>query len=182
VYYPRTARFFSLLSEAAPVFPAERAMKKGDSYMGSVEHGLNQSMSEMVPTVGELDRIHTSVADAWRIYMTWFTFFFTANLVVMSWVLTRTSEIAQSGSVWLLCLFWIVFNTTGAVSSIGLAKYSHASSNRMKTILEILKQRGKVFDAELPFPQALSVMGACFNAAALIGNICVWAYIWSKFG
>ncbi|MDY6839583.1 MAG: hypothetical protein SWH78_16585 [Thermodesulfobacteriota bacterium] len=114
--------------------------------------------------------------------MTWFTFFFTANLIVMSWVLTETENISKSGAVWLVAVFWIFVNLTGTITSIGLAIYSYQSVSRMEIMLQKLAAKGGIFDLKSPFPKTLSVLGALFNSAALLGNIVVWSYIWGKFG
>ncbi len=128
----------------------------------------------------DLDLTHTSIVDTWKVYMTWYTFFFTSNLIVMSWVFTGKE--LRTDHLWLLCLFWIVLNISGAISSFMLAKYSTNMASRMNRILCHLSSSSFSADKSSPFPVQLSVFGAYANGAALIINIGVWIYIWRYIG
>ena len=131
----------------------------------------------------ELQRIQSGVFDAWRIYMTWYTWFFGANLIVLGWIFTKPGEPVQSFDFTVLALAWIVFNATGIVSTLRLRTFTMKSSaNAFELVTEIAIGAGYDADEEkltsnLGIPSELGNVGALANAFALSINIALWLYL-----
>ena len=142
-------------------------------------------MDQLQATVveNELKRIQTGVFDAWRIYMTWYTWFFGANLVVLGWIFTRETAPLESRNVAILAVAWIAFNITGVISTWRLRSFTMQATTqaaKLGAALATLVPESRNLDSNLGFPSDLGNAGALANALSLAINICLWSYLFIK--
>jgi hypothetical protein len=117
---------------------------------------------------------------AWQIYMTWYTWFFGANLIVLGWLFTQSAEPLQQRHVRLLCIGWIVFNVTGVASTIRLMMFSRRATRKgaqLSSRLADTVSGGVAFDPLCSFPTELGDVGALGNLISLAINIGLWTYL-----
>jgi hypothetical protein len=128
----------------------------------------------------ELKRIQTGVFDAWRLYMTWYTWFFGANLVVLGWIFTRGTAPLEPRNVAILAVAWILFNITGVVSTWRLRSLTMQATKqaaKLGALLATLVPESSDLNSNLGFPADLGNAGALANALSLTINICLWFYL-----
>jgi hypothetical protein len=139
-------------------------------------------MDQLQATVveNELKRIQTAVFDAWRIYMTWYTWFFGANLVVLGWIFTRETTPLGGRKVAILAVAWIAFNITGVISTWRLRSFTMRATTqaaKLSALLATLVPEGRELNSNLGFPSDLGNAGALANAFSLAINISLWSYL-----
>lgn len=93
----------------------------------------------------ELEAIRDSLLKIWAIYMTWYTWFFGANLLVIGWLFTADHPPTAERTM-LLSLAWIVFNTTGLISSLKMRSYTTAASRHAAQLVDVVNR-----SSALPF-------------------------------
>lgn len=132
----------------------------------------------------ELDHTYSGVYDMWSLYLKWYTFFFTSNLIVMSWIFTNPEEIksVEGNFITVLSIFWIIFNVTGIITSVLVAQQSRKANDRIDKILAKLDFRRDMVMRKSPIPDSITRFGGLANAFSLFLVLIAWAYILVKLG
>ena len=142
-------------------------------------------MNELEAAVveNELKRIQAGVFDAWCIYMTWYTWFFGANLIVLGWIFTQGMNPLKPRDVALLSAAWMIFNLSGVISSLRLRSFTMQAIAQAlelsRTLAPLVTAKVKL-DSNLGFPSDLGNVGALANVLALGINICLWLYLFIR--
>jgi hypothetical protein len=106
-------------------------------------------------------------------YLSWYTFFITANLFVLSWVFTKD---VKQGTLPLAILF-VFLNVCGAVTAALLARYISDANKRNRVLVERVNALAGLEDDEgmrPTFPDALARVGFIFISLGLIGIAGLW--------
>jgi hypothetical protein len=128
----------------------------------------------------ELKRIQVAVFEAWKIYMTWYTWFFGANLLVLGWIFTRGTNPIKPRDIVLLAGAWIIFNIFGIVSSMRLRAFTLKAKDQGATLSRRLAESTEsksMLVSDLGFPSELGRFGALANAISLGINCVLWLYL-----
>lgn len=84
--------------------------------------------------VEEAKIIQKGYLKIWQVFMYWFTWFFGADLLAMSWVVTARNFHGWPGSV--LAAVWIVCAILGIVVCILMGIYTKRTSERFEALAE----------------------------------------------
>ena len=131
----------------------------------------------------ELGRIQKGIFDSWNVFMSWYTWFFGANLLVLGWIFTKGITSTGKQEIILLSLAWIFFNILGIVTSLRLWSYSREASDEAKRLAHCIIElvgSNKEQHKNLGFPRDLASFGGIANAAALFVNLLLWLYVLVK--
>lgn len=132
---------------------------------------------------GELKRLREGAFEAWKTYMSWYTWFFGANLIVLGWILTKPKEAPQPRNVRVLAAVWIIFNVAGLISTLRLRTFSAGIAARAEEVCQLMNERLLPLNLKASpssgFAGHLSWWGATANAASLLANVLVWAYVFT---
>lgn len=126
----------------------------------------------------EIVLLNEGVYKIWSLYISWYTWFFGANLLVLSWLFTNQSSAfhANKASV---CGIWVVMNGLGATTSILLSLHSIHINRRIR---DLLRARGPdtLVEADDILPRRMTAWGGIANAIALMINAALWAALYSS--
>ena len=130
----------------------------------------------------ELARLRDASAGAWHSYFTWFTWFFTTQIVVLSLVITKKPELSHTqGIVDLTSAALITLNLLGVIAALRHRTYSLLQKDRAENIcrhLAELAQRGGISIEITPgFSNDLARQGLGIFATALLIGVIVWLYV-----
>lgn len=92
-----------------------------------------------------------------EVYMAWYTFFMTSNVVLMGWFASRDSKDFDTKPLTAVSLLFIGLNLLGSVSTAMVAR-------------SVGKQAPCVF-------QPLIFWAGVANVGGLLGNVFIWAYL-----
>jgi hypothetical protein len=128
----------------------------------------------------ELKRLQLGLFETWRLYMSWYTWFFGANLIVLGWMLTRNDNAIDGIGAIILSSAWIIFNTTGFISTLRLRLHSITVTQKAESLSAILANVMPDCDSlksNLGFPNDVGNIGLIANAISLLINILMWSYL-----
>ncbi len=131
----------------------------------------------------ELQRIQNGVFDSWKIYMSWYTWFFGANLLVLGWIFTKNIGAKFNEAIVIFSAAWIFFNILGIISALRLQSYSQFAANEAQSLahrMADISGYSKEVHKNLGFPLDLAKVGGYANAAALLVNVGLWLYLLIK--
>jgi hypothetical protein len=137
---------------------------------------MNDSSADRV--VGELSRTADGLYKVWRIYMMWYTWFFGANLLAMTWVFTRGSDTGDAP--WLLCAAWLFFNLLAIAVACGILYHTSTAGARANSILRTLSETSRStaqLEVSFAFPVGVAKLCASLTAVSLVGNVVLWTYL-----
>jgi len=78
----------------------------------------------------ELSRLRDSSGEAWRSYLTWFTWFFTVQVAVIGWVVTKDPKSSPPADIAIMAAIFITFNLLGIIA--GMRQLSYCASQRRR--------------------------------------------------
>lgn len=131
----------------------------------------------------ELAAIRTGLFEAWKIYMSWYTWFFGANLFVLGWFFTGNKS-PGGANIIILAIAWCFFNILGTATSLKLREYTLEASSETKQLAETFNNSVEWafhIKATASFPERLGALAATFNALALTVNVAMWIYVSIRF-
>lgn len=127
----------------------------------------------------ELSRMQNGLFDSWKVYMTWYTWFFGANLIVLGWLFSSNIKISADRSLFLSGA-WFVANLTGAIATWRLMRFTEECKSKARELVTVITKSAPgelAFDPEFSFPAALGSVGAKANILALLINMLLWSYL-----
>jgi hypothetical protein len=140
----------------------------------------------LVALDAELKRLRDTVFESWKVYMSWYTWFFGANLLVLGWILTRKADAPSATNVRILALTWIVFNLLGTVGTFQVRTFTETMSTRADLVCRLINERtGSMpggFTLSSGLAGRLTKWAAVANGASLIANATVWLYVFATAG
>ena len=74
---------------------------------------MDDTQIKLIETITQQIRI--GLIDVWKIYMSWFTWFFGANLLIIGWIFTSDKPMGPTKTV-ILAGAWLIFNATGLLT------------------------------------------------------------------
>jgi len=129
----------------------------------------------------EIKRIQTGIFEAWKLYMTWYTWFFGANLLALGWLYTQASSVGgPKRSMAILAAAFMIFNLSGVISSIRIRSYTMKATAKAKELSCVLQKSNPTvvgLDSNLGFPSDLGRHGATVNAVSLFISLGLWLYL-----
>jgi len=135
----------------------------------------------------ELSRLRESVMGAWTVYMSWYTWFFGANLIVLGWIFSSTDVVECSDSklnsqyMTILASAWMFFNLLGLASTFILRQHTMRMSGLADVVcadLEAqLKAKKSAIRPSASFTGRLGGWGAVANGSSLAVNFFLWGYL-----
>lgn len=135
----------------------------------------------LVVLEAELKRLRDGAFEAWKIYISWYTWFFGGNLLVLGWVLTRKAGVAETVNVAVLAAAGIVFNLSAIVATLRLQSFTREVARRAAAICEqinaAVRDMGVTAEMTSGFAGRFGNWGAGANAVMLFGNVAVWLYV-----
>ena len=139
-----------------------------------------------IPVIeGELRRLRDGLFDAWKVYMSWYTWFFGANLIVLGWIFTQSPE-PEPKNMKILAASWALFNLTGFIASLRVRSYTLWAKDRAEELCEKLKKEVQALQVSVEptsgFPSELFSFGAAASSLSLAVNICLWGYLFAVAG
>lgn len=140
--------------------------------------------SEIQIIENELQRIQKGVFESWRIYMSWYTWFFGANLIVLGWIFTKEVKADLAAAITVFSAAWIIFNIMGIVSAIRLQSYTRVAAKEALHLTHRLAElagSSKEQHKNLGFPLDLARVAGFANAAALLVVVVLWLYLLSTY-
>ncbi len=115
-------------------------------------------------------------------FLTWYTFFITANLFVLSWIFT--DKVQREGQLPLVVLFFVL-NVCGVVTITLLRTYVTNAERRNIELVRRLNELAKFSEQSAmrpTFPLQLARTGFVFMAVGLIVIAALWVVVafWHK--
>ena len=86
----------------------------------------------------ELARLRDSSGEAWRNYLTWFTWFFTTQVFVAGWVISRAAGMQKRGDIAILAGVFVLLNVWGVIAAARQRAYCRLQKKRAAVICEQL--------------------------------------------
>lgn len=135
-------------------------------------------MKNIAVVMAERGRTLDLLTEMWKLFMSWYTFFFTANLVSLGWALT--SESIKSSSIVALSIFWCIINVSGTISCMVARKRTVSVREQilsMEATLNEAQDDHRFQESFSPFPFGVAVYASLANAFSLVASFAVWIYI-----
>ena len=107
-------------------------------------------------------------------FLSWYTFFVTANLFALSWIFT--DKLKREG-LWPLVILFIVLNVCGIATAALLAKYIAKAEGRNVELVQRLNTLAKLIGEEAmrpTFPVSLARAGFIFMSIGLLVIAVLW--------
>jgi hypothetical protein len=134
---------------------------------------------EMVES--ELKRLREAAFESWKIYMTWYTWFFGANLIVLGWLLAKPYGEVDPWNGVVLAAVWVIFNGAGVVSTLRLRAFTQHVAARAgalsERLMEEARSQGLLVDLSSGFAGEFGRWGAGANAFSLAVNVLIWVFL-----
>jgi len=132
-----------------------------------------------------VERLH----ELWKLYMGWYTFAFTSNLLALSWAGLNPSffsDIEQGPlrvPATVFAALWIFINLLNLFGSVMIDFYTGRASRRINRLLAHAYEGSDTphdLRVQSNFPTAISRFAAQGNALSMIAFIIVWGYIFAR--
>ena len=121
----------------------------------------------------ELDDNVAWMRELFKQYLSWYTFFITANLFVLSWIFTK--DIKQG--IMPLAILFILLNVCGIATAVFLGRYIQSAEDRNRVLIERLSALAQLQgDAAMQptFPTELANRGFIFISLGLVVIAALW--------
>ena len=130
----------------------------------------------------ELTRLRDSSGGAWHSYLTWFTWFFTIQVAVMGWVITKDSPKSSHGdNIDVMGAMFITFNLLGVIAAMRQLAYCSLQKRRAASVCAQLNARaessGLAVEITSGFASDLVHSTLVIFCAALISSAVAWLYL-----
>lgn len=131
------------------------------------------SIVEEQKKIEDLESLVSLLLNIWTVYLKWFTFFYLANLGVLSWMFLNVTPPNAGTGIKIFTASWLVMNLLGLVYAGALILHSRKVSDHADSTLSSLEFLDEK-EQRLKFPFVLSTAGALFNSVAYFVNIILW--------
>lgn len=132
----------------------------------------------------ELTRLRDSSVEAWRNYLTWFTWFFTIQVAVMSWVITKDSRSVNNIDIDVMAATFITLNLLGVIAALRQRAFCVLQRKRAAHICRLLSARaesgGLSVEITSGFSSDLVRSTLQIFVVVLLIGVVVWCYIHSR--
>lgn len=127
--------------------------------------------------------------ELWRLYITWYTFAFTANLLALSWIglqeglMKQFAEDSLRMPVLVFASVWILVNLLNTIGSIVIDIYTGRRVRRARRLIEAAYEGSNTPSSvrvEHNFPRGVASLAAQGNTISLFVFTLVWFYIFLK--
>ena len=130
----------------------------------------------------ELMRLRDSSQNVWHSYMTWFTWFYTTQLVVLGLVVTKPSELKNATNlVVLAAVALMTLNLFGAFQALRQLTFNRAQRRRAGRICQQLtafaEQHGISMEITSGFSNELVKGALLMFMVALFTGFVLWLYV-----
>ena len=130
----------------------------------------------------ELARLRDASAGAWHSYSSWFTWFYTTQIVVLGLVITKSHELSHPQAIVALSsAALITLNLLGVIVALRHRTYSISQKDRAENICrhltELAQRSGISIEITPGFSNDLARQGLGLYAMALLIGVIVWLYV-----
>lgn len=137
-----------------------------------------ERMSDSELARDELRNLHAAALEIWRLYLTWFGWFFNLNLIALGWILVN--ETARGRPIIGLSVLMIFSLLIGIGSGLKMRVYFTRACCRAESLKARIGEGGP--DIGLLFGSPLATYVLIANPAALASAIAAWMYVGFVFG
>ena len=81
--------------------------------------------------------LNEGVYKIWGLYITWYTWFFGSNLIVLSWIFVNKQAPSFESNKASVCGIWVVMNVLGTTTSTLLALHSYRINRRIRELIAL---------------------------------------------
>ena len=121
--------------------------------------------------------LNDGVYKIWGFYVTWYTWFFGSNLIVLSWIFVNQQSPSFSENKESVCAIWIIMNLLGTTTSIMLAVHSHRINGRIRDLLKLGGTDVPIAANDI-LPNDMTTWGGAANALALMIMAALWGALY----
>jgi len=130
----------------------------------------------------ELTRLRESSGDAWRSYLQWFTWFFTAQIVLFGWVLTKKpGEVLKPLDVSVMAAVLTTLNMLAVLAALRQRAFRRLQSRRSDTICRSMSNYAEQAGLQIEITSGFSddLVQSAFGAfiVALLATVVMWLYV-----
>jgi len=129
----------------------------------------------------ELTRLRDSSGDAWRSYLTWFTWFFTIQVAVIGWVITKEPKQSHGSDTDVMAAIFITFNLLGVIAAMRQREYCVLQKKRADRICAQLRavaeSNGLSVEITSGFGSDLVQSALMIFCVALSASGAAWLYL-----
>jgi hypothetical protein len=147
--------------------------------MTNSDEGGNQAALTILQA--ELTRLRDSTMEAWRGYLTWFTWFFGTQTLVVGWIMTRKEELPSGTNMIALTAATAALNTIAILASLNLRSFAAVQIKRADAICRVMAERteasGLSIDITSGFPGDFIRLAAGMGGGALLTAVVLWSYL-----
>jgi len=142
------------------------------------ETGQAVAMSDDQDTIWrEIILVNEGVYKIWDMYVTFYTWFFGANLLALSWMFSIAEAPAFTANKGMICGIWVVMNLFTTATTLMLSYHSYRMNKRIN---DLLASRGSasLVEADDILPLTMTTWGGIANAFSLIINAVLWTVLY----
>ncbi len=129
----------------------------------------------------ELTRLRDGSGEAWRNYLGWFTWFFTTQVLVASWVVTKAPGLSGIVDTIVLAAAFIILNVLGITQAMRQRAYCVLQKDRADVVCAQLRacaeKSGLTLEITSGFGSDLVDSALKLFIAALFTGIIMWLYV-----
>ncbi|MEA2339591.1 MAG: hypothetical protein QOE82_3598 [Thermoanaerobaculia bacterium] len=150
--------------------------------MSNSDEAENQAAFALLQA--ELTRIRDSTLEAWRGFLTWFTWFFGTQTLVVGWIMTRKEELPSGTNMIALTAATATLNIIGILAALNLRSFAALQMKRADAIGRAIAERaeasGLSIDITSGFPGDFIRLASAMGAGALITAVVLWSYLFCR--
>ncbi len=124
--------------------------------------------------------LNEGVYKIWSLYITWYTWFFGSNLIVLSWIFVNKGQTSSfNDNKAFVCGIWVVMNLLGTTTSVMLSLHSHRINRRIRDLIGVSEPSVPVRANDI-LPNDMTTWGGLANALALVIMGGLWAALYLR--
>jgi hypothetical protein len=157
----------------------EVSLKRGVGGMNKSDEGENQEAFAILQA--ELTRLRDATLEAWRGYLTWFTWFFGTQTLVLGWIMTKKQELPSGTNMIVLTGATAVLNLVAILAALKIRSFAASQIKRADVICGVMADRAEASGLKINitsgFPGDFIRLAGGMGAGALATGVAVWLYL-----